>query len=192
MNWRKGLTRLWLVGTALWIAAVVVYGLRHADERPFESVGQGVLAAELYTDYWYYRIIRHDVAAEARRVHSVFDDPTSQQHCVSYWERQRDEAQLAKDEAEEAKQPPKPPSPDGTRALTKADLDRLWMPSECSADVAEAKGRLEHVQYDLPDWVPDALLSFAYWLFAPPIAALVVGTSLILALRWAVHGFRAD
>ena len=66
------------------------------------------------------------------------------------------------------------------------------MAPECSADVAEAKGRLEHVQYDLPDWVPDALLSFAYWLFAPPIAALVAGTSLILALRWAVHGFRAD
>jgi hypothetical protein len=66
------------------------------------------------------------------------------------------------------------------------------MPSECSADVAEAKDRLEHVQYDLPDWVPDALLSFAYWLFAPSIAVLVVGTSLMWALRWVFRGFRAD
>lgn len=197
MNWRKGLLRLWVVGTAIWIATVIVFGLRHADDSVFEGVAQGVWAAELYTEYWYYRIIRPDVAAEARRVHSVFDDPMSSRRCVSYRERERDEAQLAKDEAEEAKQPPKPPSPDGTRALTNADLDRLWMAPECSAKVANAKDELGEI-WALPDavekggWVLDALLSFAFWLFGPPIAALVVGTSLIWAFGWAFRGFRAQ
>jgi hypothetical protein len=109
----------------LWVLALWGEGL------PPATAAQGVWAAELYAEYWYYRIIRPDVAAEARRVHSVFDDPTSQQHCVSYWELQRDEAQLAKDEAEEAKEPPKPRSPDGTTMATRADIDRLLMAPEC-------------------------------------------------------------
>ena len=193
MNWSKGLRRLWMAGTAFWIVAVVVFGCWHYEERvyPPATAAQGVWAAELYAEYWYYRVIRPAVAAEARRVHSVFDDPASQQHCVSYWERQRDEVQLAKDEAEEAKQPPKPRSPDGTTMATRADIDRLLMAPECSAEVEKAKDELGEI-WALPDaverggWVPDALLSFAYWLFGPPIAFFVIGVGLI----WAFRGFR--
>jgi hypothetical protein len=192
MNWGKGLRRLWMVGTALWIVAVMVFGYWHYGERvyPPATAAQGVWAAELYAEYWYYRIIRPDVAAEARRVHSVFDDPTSPSHCVSYWDRKQLEDKLAKDKAEEAKRPPRAPG-----QMSTADLDRLWMPAECSAEVEKAKDKLGEI-WALRDavekggWVPDALLSFALWLFSPPIATLLVGASMIGAFRWAFRGFR--
>jgi hypothetical protein len=41
------------------------------------------------------------------------------------------------------------------------------------------------------DWARDELLSLSYWLFGPPIAALVLATSLIWAFGWAFRGFRA-
>jgi hypothetical protein len=80
---------------------------------------------------------------EARRVHSVFDDPMSPSHCVSYWDRKQLEDKLAKDGAEDAKRPPRAPG-----QMSTADLDRLWMPAECSAEVEKAKDELGEIWGD--------------------------------------------
>jgi hypothetical protein len=184
MNWSKGLRRLWMVGTALWIVTVLIIGFRQAEEGSytFGGVAQGVWAMELYTEYWYYRIFRPGVVGEARR---VLSDP-----CVPRSEREQEEAAVARLEAEEAKLPPQPPLPDGTKRGTRSQIARILMLPECSAEVAEAKSELRDVG-NLPvsvegGWVPGALLSLAYWLFGPPIAGLVVGASLL----WTFRGFR--
>jgi hypothetical protein len=172
MNWGKGLRRLWVVATAVWILSVVAVLPEIATE--------GVSAAEGYAEYWYYHIIRSDVAAEARRLGGDHQKEISLP-CVSNREREQQEAEVAQLEAEEAKRPPPPPLPDGTKRGTRSQLARLMLSPECSAKEIELRG----VVYDPPDWEP--LLSLTYWLFGPPIAALVVGTSLI----WAFRGFRA-
>jgi hypothetical protein len=54
--------------------------------------------------------------------------------------------------------------------------------------VANAVWLIEYVGYpEHRSLVIEAWLYLAYWLFGPPIAALVAGTSLI----WALRGFRA-
>jgi hypothetical protein len=96
---------------------------------------------------------------------------------------------------EEAKRPPQPPLPDGSKILTQKDLIEMDLRAvpECSAEIEKARSELEDVTDldEFPDWARHALLSFAYWLFGPPIAALVIGTSLIWAFGWAFRGFRA-
>src|SRR5262249_20453499 len=100
MTWRKGLLRIWVVGTAIWIAATVGLVLQYAAEAPrvpgilvpervFEA-SKVVRAAKLYAEYWYYLLIRPDVAAEARK---ILSDP-----CVSWPERERYEAEVVKAE----------------------------------------------------------------------------------------------
>jgi hypothetical protein len=182
MNWGKGLRRLWVVGTAIWIAAVVGYGLRHPEEinYPYLTVADGVLATEQYAEYWYYHIVRPDLVARKHRL----------PHCVSHEERARLEADLEAEKAKEAKRPPRAPG-----EMSGADLDRLFMPAECSAEVERAKSEVEDVMDEFPVWLGaeprDALLLLLYWLLGPPLAALAVGTSLIWAFRWAFRGFRA-
>jgi hypothetical protein len=194
MNWRKGLLRLWVVGTAIWIVSAIILVFQYAAEDPripgivvpdrvFEA-STVVRAADIYVSYWYYRIIRPGVAAEAHRVMDL--------SCKTSSQVARDEADLREHEAEEKKEPPRPP-----HELSRSDLDRLLMNAvpECSAEVEKAKyelGDIAALPASVEDggWAPEALLSFAYWLFGPPIVALVVSASLIWAFRWAFRGFR--
>jgi hypothetical protein len=178
MNWRVGLLRLWVVGTALWILSVVVLAflVSHA----------AIEAATLYPEYLYNHLKRHDVVAEARRVLSdpkvveeVVGVPGHRLPCVSHWERERQEAHVAKLEAQEAKRPPP------TGQLSSSQLERLVMPLECSAEIQEAQAVI--ASDDFPDWARDALLSSVYWLFGPPVVVLLIGAS----LAWAFRGFRA-
>jgi DNA-binding transcriptional LysR family regulator len=158
-------------------------------------MAQGVWAAELYAKYWYYRIIRPDMAAEARRVMDLPCDPRPEREA----KLAREQAEVARLEAEEAKRPPPPPPrPGAPKIMSELELTRLRMGvgilPECSVEIEKAKAELRDIAV-LPGiieegWVPEALLSFAYRLFGPPIVALVVGMSLIWALGWAFRGFR--
>jgi hypothetical protein len=186
MSWGKGLRRLWIVGTAIWIVGFVTFGDQYFEGRFVGPVANAVQVTELYAEYWYYHILRSDLVAKKRRLLSDFYDPQSPHYCVSHEQRERERASLAELEREEAKRPPKPP---GEWSLT--DLERLGMRiPECAAEVGKARSELQDViDWDeIPDWARDALLSLAYWLLVPPIAALVVGRSLI----WALRGFRAS
>jgi hypothetical protein len=164
MNWRKGLLRLWLIATAIWIVGFVAFGDQYFEERfyPPGPVAQAVQAAELYAEYWYPHILRPDMVAKKRQLLSEFYDLKSPHYCVSHEQREREKARLAGLEREEAK---RPPNPSGERSLTDLDLERLWMRTpECSAEVDKARSELEDVidWDDIPDWARDALLSLAY------------------------------
>ena len=177
MNWGKGLRRLWMVATALWIISVVA-GLP-------EIAAEGVSAAEVYSQYWYYRFTRPDVVAAALR---ALDNP-----CLAREERDTRlnarQEKLAEFKAEAAKHQGQLSASDADLLFSIEDLNKIG--PECSAEVAKAKEEMKNITF-LPGvaecaWAPEALRSFAYWIFGPPIIVFILGTSLI----WAFRGFRA-
>lgn len=182
-NWSRGLLRLWLVGSLLW--AVPVGWLTWPDDAPQE-----------YFRYWYYRIA-HSEVLEERRANEVAAN------------KQRDAA-LAEIRARYdgtrvprvVSDTPHQGTLDELEALflnngyhygrdkwviTKEELDeankvlRTQYPqpeSEQFQDFTTLEGRL--------DWNREHISWWAAYTFAPPIAVLLVGVSLL----WALRGFR--
>src|SRR5215471_2262444 len=111
MNWRKGLLRLWVVASALWIVSVAAFEWTFGTEE--------AVSAELYAKYSYYRIMHPDSVAKKRQLISDFDDPKSPAYCVSHEQRERQKARLAELETTKAKRPlaPPPQKPPGTYGL---------------------------------------------------------------------------
>jgi hypothetical protein len=201
MNWRKGLLRLWVVATALWVVFVATFDWALSGNRG------GISAVGLSAESFYYHIIRPDLVASKRQ----FLDPKSPHHCVLPEQRERQKARLAELEAAEQKaeavkqaaeaeavrtSKPHQLSNEEYDALIRGpsagevDLIRAEMQvPECSADAARAISELEAVVDwgDFPDWARDAFLSLAYWMVGPPIVVFILGASLL----WAFRGFRA-
>ena len=111
MNRRKGLLRLWVVVTALWIVGAV------ALDWAFLGTETGVVGAvKIYAQYSFYRFIRPVLAARKTQLFSDFDDPKSSNYCVSHEQRVQEKVRLAELEKEEAQRRPEPPPPEQPRA----------------------------------------------------------------------------
>jgi hypothetical protein len=187
MNWRRGLLRLWVVATALWMVSVVAVCAFLGNDYEF----RGGRALELSSEYWYYRILFPNLVAAARKL----DTPL---YCMTQRERDEEEAKLAQLEAEEAKRPPEP----STRAGSLRRLELMTMLKTrpvCPEAVLKERDDLQMRYPQAGDigyllsavenggWVPEARLSFAYWMFGPPISVFILGASLM----WALRGFLA-
>jgi hypothetical protein len=187
MNWRKGLLRLWIVATALWIASVLAVCEFLGNGYEF----RGVQAVELSAEYWYYRIL-HPKLVEAT---SKLLTPL---YCDTQQERDEEEAPYKAKWAEEAKKAPLP----GGRRVSREEMWALGPHERPVCDevvlkdqddlrmqLQQASDDVERLVFDVErgGWVRDALLSFAYWLFGPPTAVFILGASLM----WALRGFRA-
>jgi hypothetical protein len=85
MNWRKGLLRLWIVATALWVVLVAAF------DWALSGDAGGIAAAELSAELLYYHTIRPDLVARKRQ----FLDPKSPHYCVLPEQRERQKARLA-------------------------------------------------------------------------------------------------
>jgi hypothetical protein len=131
-----------------------------------------------------------------------FLDPKSPHYCVLPEQREQQKARLA--ELEDAMKKAEAVRTTKPHQLSSEEFDALIRgPSagevdairaemqvpECSADAARAISELEAVVDwgEFPAWARHPLLSLASWLFGPPIAVFILGSSLI----WALRGFRA-
>jgi hypothetical protein len=183
INWTRGLLRLWLLGSLLW--AVPVGWLTWPGDAPQD-----------YVRYWYY-LVAHPEVREERR-----DNEAAAA-------KQRDTALAAvRGRYDGTRKPfvaPDPPR-EGTRdeldallfnklyhygrekwVITKEELDEAEkvlrdLPpqpeSEQLQEFTELEGRL--------DWNEERVRWWAAYTLAPPIAVLIVGASLL----WALRGFR--
>jgi len=70
MNWRKGLLRLWVVASALWIVSVAAFEWTFGTEE--------AVSAELYAKYSYYRIMHPDSVAKKRQSSAISMTPSHQ------------------------------------------------------------------------------------------------------------------
>jgi hypothetical protein len=113
-----------------------------------------------YAGYWYYRLAHPEILKERRDLEAE-------------WEKQREE--FFKDE------PPQPPHQLTAEEL--ADLASRLLPrlTPESEQLHEFRSLEEHL-----DWHGERVGEWAAYMFAPPFAVLIVGSSLL----WALRGFR--
>jgi hypothetical protein len=182
MNWTRGLLRLWLVGSLLW--AVPVGWLTWTGDAPQD-----------YVRYWYYRVAHPEVLEERRANEAA---ATKQRDAALAEIRARyDGTRVPRVDVG-----PHVGTRDELRALSLNVIGHYgrdeWIITKEELDEAERVIRTEFAQPESEQlqefttlegrlgWNGERASWWAAYTFAPPIAVLIIGASLL----WAVRGFR--
>jgi hypothetical protein len=182
INWTRGLLRLWLVGSLLWV--VPVGWLAWPEDAPQE-----------YVQYWYNRVAHPEVLDERRANEAAAAN-------------QRDVA-LAEIRARyDGTRVPRVPHHGGQGTLDELGalfLNKVdhygrddWEITKQELDEADKVLRTDFPQPESEqlrefttlegslDWNRERISWWAAYTFAPPIVVLIVGASIL----WALRGFR--
>lgn len=187
INWSRGLPRLWLVASLLW--AVSVGWLTWPEDAPQD-----------YVRYWYYRVAHPEVLEERRANEAA---ATKQRDAALAEIRARYDGTRVPRVAPDR---PHTLTLDELRALEPAlELNNIyhygrdqWEITRVELDEAYRVIRTEFPQTESEqlqefttlegrlDWNTEVAGWWAAYTFAPPIAVLIIGASLL----WALRGFR--